>query len=386
MIALPLRNTKRFLSKALKQPVYAVSVALRRVRALGYYKRSDGASSLPEAVTLFLTHRCNLRCKMCGQWGEGGVTKQEAPEVLLNELTLDELKVFVDDVASFKPNITLFGGEPLLYPGCFELVRYIKEKHMHALMITNGSMLEQVASEIVASGLDELNVSLDGGQKLHDQIRGTPGLFDRIIRGLEKVQQYKKEKRRAKPLINLQCTITKYNYTQIEQLIGVAAKINADSLTFHNLIFVSKEMLEKQKPVEALLDCASREWEGFLFEPGIDPKLLDEKRKEILSHPHGFSVDFYPNFSCEELADYYQNPCYRPPAQNSRCLSPWLVAYIFPDGTVRPCLNLNYAFGNIKQERFALIWNNAQAVRFRKVLKENKMFPACARCTELYRY
>jgi len=62
MIALPLRNTKRFLSKALKQPVYAVSVALRRVRALGYYKRSDGASSLPEAVTLFLTHRCNLRC------------------------------------------------------------------------------------------------------------------------------------------------------------------------------------------------------------------------------------------------------------------------------------------------------------------------------------
>jgi hypothetical protein len=35
---------------------------------------------------------------------------------------------------------------------------------------------------------------------------------------------------------------------------------------------------------------------------------------------------------------------------------------------------------------FSEIWNNEKAVNFRKILKENKTFPLCARCTELYRY
>ena len=69
-----------------------------------------------------------------------------------------------------------------------------------------------------------------------------------------------------------------------------------------------------------------------------------------------------------------------------RCLSPWIVAYVFPDGEVRPCLNFSYSFGNIRRERFSRIWNNAQAKLFRDTLKKNRIFPVCARCTELYRY
>ncbi len=30
-------------------------------------------------------------------------------------------------------------------------------------------------------------------------------------------------------------------------------------------------------------------------------------------------------------------------------ISPWLVAYVFPDGEVRPCLNCNYSYGNIER-------------------------------------
>ncbi|MFH0827643.1 MAG: SPASM domain-containing protein, partial [Candidatus Omnitrophota bacterium] len=84
--------------------------------------------------------------------------------------------------------------------------------------------------------------------------------------------------------------------------------------------------------------------------------------------------------------DYYLNSAYLPSAQNSRCLSPWLTAYVFPDGEVRPCLNFSYSFGNIKEEEFISTWNNARAARFRNTLKTNKIFPACVRCTELYRY
>jgi radical SAM protein with 4Fe4S-binding SPASM domain len=383
---IPLRNTKRFFYKTLKQPLYGLNVFYRRLIASFYYAAGKGRSSFPEAVTLFLTHRCNLRCKMCGQWGEGGVTKKQGQEVLKEQLSLEESKKIIEGLAQFKPNITLFGGEPLLFRGCAELIGYIKRKGMHCLMITNGSLLENLAEAIVESGLDELNVSLDGGRQLHDEIRAMPGLFDRIMAGLERVNYFKAKKHKKKPLLNLQCTITKFNYKDLEQMAAVAKEARADSLTFHNLIFISQPIFDKQKEFDKMLNCSSLDWEGFVSQPGIDPKLLEEKKRQILSKKYAFIVDFYPNFSCSELAEYYDNPCYSPPVQNRRCLSPWLVAYIFPDGEVRPCLNLSYSFGNVKEESFLKIWNNAKARHFRTLLKNNKIFPACVRCTELYRY
>jgi radical SAM protein with 4Fe4S-binding SPASM domain len=383
---LPLRNAKRFAGKALKQPAYAIKVLFARLQAYASYSWARGKSSSPEAVTFFLTHRCNLRCRMCGQWGESGVTKKESAQYLREELSFSLFTSIIDGVAGFKPNITLFGGEPLLYPDCLKLIRYIKEKKLHCLMITNGFLLENSADEIVASGLDELNVSLDGDRELHDEIRGMPGLFDTIMRGLKKIHELKGESGKRTPLLNLQCTITQYNYRDLEQLIGVAEEAHADSLTFHNLIFVSREALERQKEYDTLLGCSSRDWEGFVFDPGIDTQLLSRQIRRILAGKYSFKVDFYPNFSFDELREYYRisGGIFR--EKGLRCLSPWMAAYIFPDGQVKPCLNSSYSFGNVKENGFLKIWNGKEAVSFRKFLKETKMFPACQRCTELYRY
>lgn len=382
----PLRNIKRFFQKATQQPGYAFSVALKRFRAYRAYNRGNGRSSYPEAVTFFLTHRCNLHCAMCGQWGEGGVTKKQSAEFLSRELSREDLFSIIDDISEFRPNITLFGGEPLIYPHTLELILHIKQKGMHCLMITNGSLLERNANNIVNCGLDELNVSLDGNGLLHDRIRGMPGLFEKIIRGLEEVNRYKGISRKHKPLINLQCTINKENYQYLEQMVDVAKRVKANSLTFHNLIFLNRQIIEKQKPFDALLGCSSANWEGFVFGPEIDPKTLYEKIKEIRSVKYDFKVDFYPNFSAEGLSDYYNNPEYKPLEYPGRCVSPWIAAYVFPDGEVRPCLNSSFSFGNIKENKFSVLWNSEKALRYRKLLKENKMFPACVRCTELYRY
>ncbi len=384
---LPLRNFKRFFFKAFKQPMYALGVFCRRAGAHFSYALVDGLSGPPEAITLFLTHCCNLRCKMCGQWGEGGVTKREGTETLKDGLPLEQYRKLLDDLAVVdRPSITLFGGEPLLYPGCLDLIRYIKSKKMHCLMITNGSMLAGVAAAIVESGLDELNISLDGNAELHDQIRGMSGLFERIMDGIKRVNAHKSLLKRTKPLINLQCTITRYNYQHLEEMLEVAKLAKADSLTFHNLIFLDHSSLDKQKAFDQALGSSSKDWEGFVSEPGIDPQVLWEKREQILSIPQSFSVDFYPNFTARELKGYYCDSCYQPAGQNCRCLSPWLVAYVFPDGEIRPCLNFGYSFGNIKEGKFAGIWNNEKAKKFRRTLRSNKIFPVCVRCTELYRY
>ncbi len=379
-------NLKRHLYKAVRQPLYAFNILAKRMAAQARYRCGSGRAGDPEAVTLFLTHRCNLHCKMCGQWGEGGVTKKKSSQAVWAQLPLERAKSLIDELARFRPGITLFGGEPLLYNGFVDLVRHIKSKRMHCLVVTNGFLLDTMAGDIVDSGLDELNVSLDGGSELHDGIRGMPGLFNRIMGGLKEVGRVKKLKHGKLPLINLQCTITRYNYERLDEMVAVAEEAGASSLTFHNLIFTDRNVLEKQKKYDDILQCSSADWEGFVFEPGIDPGILYEKMGEILSGRHSFDVDFYPNFSRSALERYYRDPCYTPAEYAPRCLSPWIVAYVFPDGGVRPCLNSTYSFGTIKDASFAQVWNSHSAVTFRRLLKEHGMFPACSRCTELYRY
>ena len=349
------------------------------------YNLGNGTSSYPEAITFFLTKLCNLRCKMCGQWGDSGASKTHEHSTLNVRLSFDEIRKTLDEVSRFRPNITLFGGEPLMHPEALEIMRYIKTKGLHCLIITNGVMLGNFAEAIVNVGLDELNISIDGPRELHDEIRGLSGAFDKIVNGVDSINDFKKRFSKNKPLINIQCTINQYNCERLEELLEVATRVEANSLTFHNLIFLNQKAIEAQKKVDAILSCSTKDWEGFVFEPGIDAQKLYQKLKQILSQKYSFKVDYFPNFSKKSLTAYYDD-AYMPENYGSRCVSPWVCAYVFPDGEVKPCVNSSYSFGNIKNNTFSKVWNSAKALEFRRLLKKHKMFPACVRCTELYRY
>lgn len=383
---IPLRNLNRFIQKAARQPGYAARVAVKRLGAYGAFVFGGGQSPLPEALTFFLTHQCNLRCKMCGQWGDAGVHRSADAAGLKDWLAADDAFRVIDEVAAFRPGITLFGGEPLLHPQFLDIAGYVKKRGLHGVVITNGTLLIRFAKELVAMGWDELNISIDGGKELHEKIRGLPGVFDTIMEGIEAVHVAKKEARRRLPLINIQCTISRDNVGRLREAAEVAHRVKADSLTFHNLIFLGRDILGQQKRIDQVLGCSSGAWEGFVFEPGIDPKQLDIEIRTILKEAYPFAVDLYPNFSAKGLQEYYRDPNYMPSDYPCRCLSPWVCAYVFPDGSVRPCLNCTFFFGNVKEASFDKIWNSADAVRYRTALKKEGLFPACRRCTELYRY
>ena len=381
-----LRSLNRMINKIVKQPRYALGVAIKRAKAMLAYKRGTGKSPLPESVTFFLTPLCNLHCKMCGQWGEEGTFKCMPAEELHKQLSLAEMISIVNELAPAKPSFTMFGGEPLLHDGCIELIEYIHKKGMHTLMITNGSLFDKYAEALVDAGLDELNVSLDGYGALHDQIRGMSGLFDTIYNGLKKVQEAKKLKGKKKPLINLQCTMMKDNYTQLDGIIRAAEELDVNSVTFHNLIFLGNDLIESQAICDQELDCNSDAWKGFVFDPDVDPEKLYAQIEKIKEGKYKFAVDFYPNFSEKGIKEYYENPCFKPSEYKARCLSPWIVAYVFNDGQIRPCLNSTYSFGSVYDSSFKNIWNSSKAIKYRQMLKLNGIFPACVRCTELYRY
>lgn len=64
----PKKNLIRNIKKAVLEPKYAVNAFIKRFKGYLSYRFLKGKSSNPEGITLFLTHNCNLKCKMCGQW------------------------------------------------------------------------------------------------------------------------------------------------------------------------------------------------------------------------------------------------------------------------------------------------------------------------------
>ncbi|MGM0441722.1 MAG: radical SAM protein [Elusimicrobiota bacterium] len=377
----PLKNFKRNLHKFIHQPGYGIKVFLKRLKASFYYKGGEGKAPLPEAVTLFLTKRCNLKCKMCGQWGDKGVTR--TGENIQPDMPFKELKKIILSLAEFKPSITLFGGEPLLYSEIDKVIKLIKNEDMHCVMITNGYLLDKYAKVITKEEVDELNISIDGPGEVHDEIRGIKGLYNKIKSGVNAVNNIRTGK---KPLINLQTTITKYNMDNLLDMLDVAEDFGADSITFHHLIFLNKKAIENTD--SEYPDLGTKDWNGFVFEPGIDPKKLVTKIEKIKreGRKRPFDVNIYPNFSKKEINGYYTSKDYFPDSYSGKCKSSWICAYIFPDGELRPCLNFKYSFGNLKQKKFNDVWNGKKAIKFRKLLTENSRFPVCSRCTEIFRY
>ena len=384
-----LRNLKRNLAKSITQPGYALKAFKQRLLSYLTYAIHDGYSHYPETVDLFLTYRCNLRCKMCGQWGPSGTSREMSAKELKDELSLEEIYKIINDIKTFKPNVTLFGGEPLLYSNWEKVVSRIKEEGMRCNMITNGILLEKHANSIINLGTDEIIFSLDGPREVHDEVRGAKGTFDRAFKGLKLIRDIKKKSGLNKPVVNISSTIFETNYKRLDELISIAEELMASTITFHHLIFLSKEMYNHHNKIfKGYYGMVCNDWKGFVRDslPDIDVELLIRKKEEIEKRDSKVKIAFYPNFTNEEIRRYYTEFDFTSSSYGKRCISPWMVSYIFPDGTVRPCQSLNFSPGNVRDEPFRKIWNNEKYMRFRKITKKEKRYPACTRCTELYRF
>jgi len=105
-----------------------------------------------------VTDRCNLRCRYC--MPECGVKKIPHTDILTLEEILRVVKIF--SRLGIK-KIRLTGGEPLLRRNLSLLISEIKNISgiEQIFLTTNGVLLKNLAPELIAAGLDGINLSLD---------------------------------------------------------------------------------------------------------------------------------------------------------------------------------------------------------------------------------
>jgi len=173
------------------------------------------------------TRRCNLRCEHCYSRSEN--------KTYDGELTTEEGKALIDDLAAFGSPVLLFsGGEPLMRRDLLELINYAVSKKMRAVISTNGTLItEERAIELSQTGLSYVGVSLDGLRETHDRFRGVQGAFDQAIAGIRNSQQVGIK-------VGLRFTLHKGNVQELGGIFDLLEELDIPRVCFYHLVYAGR--------------------------------------------------------------------------------------------------------------------------------------------------
>lgn len=144
-------------------------------------KKVENMFSFFDIVYLELTRACNLKCIHC--LNNSGMKQKD-------ELTKDELLKLIKKLSSLGvQEIRFTGGEPLLFNGIYDLIKFATEEGICTSLGTNGTLItKEVAKKLKESGLKKVVVSIDGNKKTHDKIRGKKN-YQKAMHGLKYLQK-----------------------------------------------------------------------------------------------------------------------------------------------------------------------------------------------------
>jgi uncharacterized protein len=179
------------------------------------------------ALTVLTSTDCNLGCGYCfqntAQDPAGGTRPSRIAHARLTEETIDEILQFasrrMEAAGLTRLSVLLFGGEPLLNPrGCVALLAKAAEYGLtSAGMISNATLLTpRLASQLAGLGMRWVQVTFDGDQTDHDQIRARRaggGTFDMITRNITRADQV------ATFAWKLRVNVSHHNHAGIDALI-----------------------------------------------------------------------------------------------------------------------------------------------------------------------
>ncbi|MGE5804222.1 MAG: radical SAM protein, partial [Ignavibacteria bacterium] len=145
----------------------------------------------PEWIVLGVNNICNLHCKMCDvgiEYSSSNFYKNLMGSHPVN-MPLELIKLIFNQAADFYPGIKIGYAftEPLIYPHLIESLFYAERKNLFTAMTTNALTLKQRAKDLCEAGLKEIFISLDGPEKIHNEIRGNKSSFQKAVAGIEEL-------------------------------------------------------------------------------------------------------------------------------------------------------------------------------------------------------
>ncbi len=272
-----------------------------------------------------LTYRCNLNCYLCYN-----DRKRTGMPLSLEEY----VTIFHDlrDLGTFE--LTFSGGEPLLYPGFFELGRVARQLGFALRVKTNGIALEEAVAARLLNEVDPfiVEISLHGARAAtYERQTRVSGSFGRLMANLQSLRK-----------------------------LGVRVQLNAP-LTAWN-----------EAELEAMIDLAEALGMGIQIDPNLTPRddgsleplclSPSPQASESLLRIYREAVEVAPSHMDQD-ASGVPGPVLFTPARRKFCGAGSLGVAVDPWGNVYPCVQWRTPAGNLHEDSITSIWSGSPVLQ-----------------------
>ncbi len=337
----------------------------------------------PKWIVLGVNNVCNLHCKMCDV-GTKNLESNFAQNLVGTHpinMPKELIEKIINQASLYYPKTKLGYGftEPLVYPLLIESLQYASTKNLFTSITTNALTLKHKAKDLVNTNLNELYISLDGPQDIHNNIRGHKKSFQKAIEGIEELLKYKN-----RPTISVFCVITEWNIGYLKEFADFFKNYPLQQLGFMHTNFTTPEIAHLHNQTWLNYYPATDSNIDEINIDNMDLDLLWDEINDIKSCSFNFPVDFSPRInSKEQLLTFYKNP---EKQIGKKCNDIFNNIMIKSDGSVIPahgrCYNLD--IGNIYDKNIKDIWHSSILNKFRSDLqKAGGLLPACSRCCSI---
>lgn len=340
---------------------------------------------LIDSVSLKITSKCNLDCSMCGFARNKAIQNSR-----IEDLPVEVWKDAIDKLSDFGvKTISLLGGEPLLYEGIIEIIKYIKQKDINIFITTNGVYLNYFYRELIDLEIARINISLDSFPETHDKIRGEVGCFNSAIDGIKKLSQYKKLEGKVSPEIIINVVISENNNYELYDYLNYLDSIEGIDGIFVVLGTFTTQSLGERYSEQLLeyFDTKANSWRGFVNCLGdINYNEVKKIYKKVKDKEFNKRVVLFPPLKqVDDIERYYTEPEKIFTWSEDYCWKPWYGFDILSDGEVIICSDwTDYPVGNIFTDTLEEIWNGNKIKKLRSYILDHKNFGVCSRCPWRY--
>jgi radical SAM protein with 4Fe4S-binding SPASM domain len=279
----------------------------------------------------------------------------DIPKHHTEELTTSQWREVIKDAHLLGASTVVFsGGEPLLRDDIFDLIFFTKNNGMNVCLVSNGLLINRdVAQRLAQSGIDVVNVSLEGPSQIHDYLRGQ-GTFQKALLALDNLKRYKIE-------TTIASTVSRYNYKYLSYIIELAKRYGVRTVKF--------------QPISSIFLRDKPEIEDFFISQG-EAEELSQIIKEVMLLCNKYGITSNPSLYLERIPLYLSK---RPFNDNNVCVTLWTSCPIDSQGNIYLCWILSgkdRLIGNLRERRFLELWDSARHNFLREQIKKGGC-PGC---------